>query len=598
MSRTQTSTRIHPILAAAVLPVSVRFGALTNAGSGAYPVASGSITSGDSLGHWQVVSGLLSPSSAGAAAHLNTGPYSLVIGTTAYDVEIDANAYDVVSQTEWNTVAALGSSLAGKTIYLRPGTSIDPKIGSTYFHALNFTPGFTVQSRELDKASRASFTTQVVVNSQYLTLRGINWDAGTAPKVVLGTSSNTGKPHHFTLDQCFLPGVVPAMGLNGAYNTNFAADFGNLQAVGWDGGGATVKYNIDYLTITNCEMSWVKEGLNIPMGVNGVISGNLIGPYWDWGMQLFYPEVDVDPNTTVEDNVIFNPIGKSTDYGSTPHPDALLFTGRVNGATDWTLVESRNRCYRGGSRGDLGPIAHRGMSQVAGNGRVTAITKANPAQVTSFTTHGLVAGDLVVIGAVVSMTQINGLYKVGSVIDAHNITLQTRAGVNVDSTGYATYSDNTDSVLFKDSGHFFVVTAKGNAWVGANTEGFVISNYKNCSLINNTIVGENQGSGSTPGVYIGRGGNGYTSSGVLTMTRNIWEAEAHFGTATLTDNIGLGHVTAGNTNYAATFVNPASPPSSLTDLVSNWAIKPTGAIGSAAVIWATTSPGDDGVNLV
>ncbi len=535
----------------------------------------------------------------------------MVIGTVTYGITIDANAYDVISQTEWNTVAALGTSLAGKTIYLRPGTSIDPKIGSTYFSALDFSPGLTVQSRDLTKANRATFTTMVTVNSQHLTIRGVNWNPSTAIKVALGTSSNAGRPHHFTLDQCYLPGVVPAMGLNGAYNTNFASDFANLEAIRWDGGGASPKYNIDYLTITSCEMSWVKVGILVPIGVNAIISGNLIGPYWDWGMQLIYPEVDVDPNTTVEDNVIFNPIAKSTDYGSTPHPDALLFTGRETATTNWTLVESRNRCYRGGSRGDLGPIAHRGMSKVAGNGRVTAITKANPAQITSFTAHGLSAGDLVFINGVLSMTLINGLYKVGSVIDANNITLQTRAGVNVDSTGYSTYVDNTDTVLFKDSGHFFVVTATGNAWVGANTEGFVISNYNNCSLINNTIVGENQGNSSTPGVYIGTGGNGYTASGSLTLTRNIWEIPAYpAGAATLDHNVGLGHVTGtGNSAYAAALVNPAAAPSSLADMTSNWAMKSggsadlsgipdAGAIGASAVVWATTSPGDDGANLV
>jgi hypothetical protein len=65
---------------------------------------------------------------------------------------------------------------------------------------------------------------------------------------------------------------------------------------------------------------------------------------------------------------------------------------------------------------------------------ITAITKANPAVVTS-TAHGLAEGDVVRITGVVGMTELNGgLY----VVD--NVTTNTFELFGVDSTGYGSYT--------------------------------------------------------------------------------------------------------------------------------------------------------------
>lgn len=69
---------------------------------------------------------------------------------------------------------------------------------------------------------------------------------------------------------------------------------------------------------------------------------------------------------------------------------------------------------------------------------ITGVTKANPAVVTS-AAHGFSNGDSVRISEVKGMTELNGnTYKVANVA-ANTFELQTTAGVNVNSTAYATY---------------------------------------------------------------------------------------------------------------------------------------------------------------
>lgn len=64
---------------------------------------------------------------------------------------------------------------------------------------------------------------------------------------------------------------------------------------------------------------------------------------------------------------------------------------------------------------------------------ITAITKANPAVVTS-AAHGLVDGDVVQILGVVGMTEVNNTSFIVNQINANTFSL-----VDTDSTGYGTY---------------------------------------------------------------------------------------------------------------------------------------------------------------
>ncbi len=72
---------------------------------------------------------------------------------------------------------------------------------------------------------------------------------------------------------------------------------------------------------------------------------------------------------------------------------------------------------------------------------ITAITKANPAVVTS-TAHGLANGDVVKIAGVVGMTEVNGKVYVIKTVTANTFEL-----TDTDSTGFTTYvSGGTASV--------------------------------------------------------------------------------------------------------------------------------------------------------
>lgn len=77
---------------------------------------------------------------------------------------------------------------------------------------------------------------------------------------------------------------------------------------------------------------------------------------------------------------------------------------------------------------------------------ITAITKANPAQVT-ITGHGLSTGDEVYIASVDGMTELNGRFFEVTVVDANNFTLD-----GVDSSAFATYtSGGTAARVYKIS---------------------------------------------------------------------------------------------------------------------------------------------------
>lgn len=71
---------------------------------------------------------------------------------------------------------------------------------------------------------------------------------------------------------------------------------------------------------------------------------------------------------------------------------------------------------------------------------ISAVSKANPGNITTATAHGLLAGDPCSIAGIVGMTQLNGgPYLVSSVLNPTNFSVSS-GGVPVDTTGFSTYS--------------------------------------------------------------------------------------------------------------------------------------------------------------
>ncbi len=82
-----------------------------------------------------------------------------------------------------------------------------------------------------------------------------------------------------------------------------------------------------------------------------------------------------------------------------------------------------------------------------GTKTITGITKANPAVVTS-NAHGYSNGNIVWIEGVVGMTEVNGKWYKLAGVTTNTYNLQTLDSVNVDSTGYTTYSSAGTSELY------------------------------------------------------------------------------------------------------------------------------------------------------
>jgi hypothetical protein len=81
----------------------------------------------------------------------------------------------------------------------------------------------------------------------------------------------------------------------------------------------------------------------------------------------------------------------------------------------------------------LSGTAWTSVPQLAAAKTITAITRANPGQVTA-AGHGYSNGDTVYIAAVVGMTQVNGLFFTVTVVDANNFT------IGVDTSAYTAYA--------------------------------------------------------------------------------------------------------------------------------------------------------------
>ena len=87
----------------------------------------------------------------------------------------------------------------------------------------------------------------------------------------------------------------------------------------------------------------------------------------------------------------------------------------------------------------IGTFAITGDPFVSTVKNISGITKASPAVVTS-NAHGFVNGQLIFVEAVAGMTQVNDRFFVVRNVNTNDFSLETRAGVAVDSSGYTAYT--------------------------------------------------------------------------------------------------------------------------------------------------------------
>lgn len=125
---------------------------------------------------------------------------------------------------------------------------------------------------------------------------------------------------------------------------------------------------------------------------------------------------------------------------------------------------------------------------------ITGATQDDPCQLT-ITGHGYSVGDLITIGEVVGMTELNGNeYRVGSVVDANNITLEVwdpdadpdPAYVDLDSTGFTAYSSGGNAYVGEG---IATLDSIGTAGLnGINIEGGIDEDIEITCPANTTIV--------------------------------------------------------------------------------------------------------------
>jgi hypothetical protein len=126
--------------------------------------------------------------------------------------------------------------------------------------------------------------------------------------------------------------------------------------------------------------------------------------------------------------------------------------------------------------------------------RVSAITKANPAVVTTDTPHGRTAGDYIWLSHITSDANWAGdsgkLYKVGTVGSTTTFNLQTAAGVDVDASGYAAaFSNATDldaMIVYTGAEADGYATPRAMIDGGMLQKGYFVDKYKCSKVVNGT----------------------------------------------------------------------------------------------------------------
>lgn len=313
------------------------------------PVLSAAITGGDGSGHWQVavVGGELHlrPSVAGDSADLNLGPYALTIdyggaATAVITVNIDANAWDVYSQTDWDTVIAKSAAtLSGKKIYLRPGVSLNSGVnGSAPKLRRADYGGLLIQARDFTR--RPVFDKFVLRGTRNVTLDGLD----TAPSNDTKFSLIAESANHLvgmTIKRC------RARGQEFDPHQDFSSTpYPNNDMISTNGTASWV----ENLTIIDNEVTWAASAINVRCGVGQLItSGNRVKYFYDDGIAAAYPGADVP--WFCEQNVVSHPIGKGSDVAG-PHVDHIRGIANNSATTDWEVHVNANRLWHGHARGD------------------------------------------------------------------------------------------------------------------------------------------------------------------------------------------------------------------------------------------------------
>ena len=274
-----------------------------------------------------------------------------------------------------------------------------------------------------------------------------------------------------------------------------------------------------YGTTTSSSTTGLTLGTNATLTVADSVAANITAPFGTGAFSSTYDGTGAANITTT--NLTVSGVANVTGWGQTENmigtpgqigfgvgvcPSNILPANMVGmkGYQDPSSPNYGNYQYKDGSIMVWIPAFYYRMHTWK---LITAITQANPAQVT-IADHGFANADKIYIANVAGMTEVNGSIYTVTVVDAGNIT------IGVDSSGYTAYSSggvaakepadgfndtlvayHTNSIQIKNYSDFANVTDANAAGYalhrafydgGKEQKGFFIDKYKNSKVANGT----------------------------------------------------------------------------------------------------------------
>lgn len=299
------------------------FGALTKAGEGGVTVSGTSITAGDPSGHWQIVGGLLSPTSTGVSAGFSGAPYSLTTNTgLTYTVSCPANVRHVNTLAEVNAAANDEANISGATVKIRGGSKGGILGGYGAFTSIASRATFTAA----DENDQPIFTGLLTAGVDNALVGNVTFSKLKFFRPQVETSHNYFQP-------IGSGGVIAVTGDAGTIveDCEVYSDMGNTYDNSWlveqfigisiDCDGAIVRRN----TVRNMAFGiWNR-------GANNLIEGNTIKEIQGDGISVRMPS----SNLTIRGNYIYDFVG----LGNILHSDGIQFTDPGSGSYDNVIIE-------------------------------------------------------------------------------------------------------------------------------------------------------------------------------------------------------------------------------------------------------------------
>jgi hypothetical protein len=333
--------------------VTANFGALTLEGAGGVAVTGTSISSGDASGHWQISSGVISPSATGEGAI--TGTYNMVLNNgQLVDITIEANKAHVSATSGEISAAVSAADTAddGRTIELRSGS-----YGTQLASASNVLKNLTLTSRlaiQAENEHGPDFTgIDVRGTTSYLTLKNLSSTGTGSTVTVVNGAGGASWAERIIIDglEC-IGDVVP---LYGDFTTDYT-DMTNYAITSQ--GGSSVPANVE---VKNCSVSYYGDGIVFETSGRFASSNNRVRYTYGDIAKMIEPASGHPSQIDWSFNVFYGPVSVETDDldpswpgGPGIHADALQGNCNSGNTADWpgVTIEGSIHFHGGQTRGD------------------------------------------------------------------------------------------------------------------------------------------------------------------------------------------------------------------------------------------------------